>query len=280
MVSAVVLGVELVLAITLFGSAILKSVGESRLRYSSTAPAALVHQLMPSCRRCISASLGLTIGVEISVGVLLVVTRAAYALMVAAALFIAMAGVLKMSLRLAPQKPCGCVGHLSESSTKPHREVLRPIALSAVSVACAYIAGRPVWLPDHGGNGNSLTAGVIAFFVCATLIVAVSPELHLGTIEEKLRVVFRPRTAASDVRLIRSSYAWRTLSPHLVDDTPVDEWLDGDWRFVQWTARTDGIVGFVIFAVLRTPRNTRVHGTYLESVDGDSAPRVLARVNG
>jgi hypothetical protein len=241
----------------------------------------LVNHFVPHCKWCTRFSLWITVGLEVLVGALLLETRSVYAAVAAALLFAVMGFVLEMSHRIAPQKPCGCLGRLSQSpSTQPYMRAIRPFALLILSVVCACIAGSTTASPGYGADLRFKFASVVAFLVSMTLVVVVSPELRMRKLEENLRLHVRSRSVSSDVRLIRRSYSWKTLHPYLVGSDFLDEWLDGEWRFVQWEARADGKEGSIIFAVLKSPRTTRVHGTFIETSADESIPRILARVNG
>jgi hypothetical protein len=220
----------------------------------------------------LAEGLHLTVGLgEIGVAaLLLLLPQFAWGIRVASAFAVGFLGYLWLAWRVAPEKPCACMGGRSTRISK--RSLVRAVLLLAFTVLG--------WFARHTWGTTLLTTPLAALLVVAELglLWCVSPEFDwIGPKVEKqfLRTVrLRLNPTCSGIARswhdtesdLRRTAVFHELSPHLA--TQSDRWRDGCWSFVSYAATYEGQKATAVFAVPVLYDPVEVSAAVVRDTDG------------
>jgi hypothetical protein len=204
-------------------------------------------------------------GVELALGILLVVPPAPVAEPIAAtALAAGFVGYLWYARRAAPGSSCGCLS--AKATPVTGRSIARAGGLALAGLLGAVAAGGGHWLSavaDHPA------ASVALLLAEGAVLVALSPEFDAAWLLPLRRLRARlthPLRGGSGIPLLASvqqlqlSGAYRQIAALLTSDVR-EHWLEQSWRMVCYSARYQGRPATAIFAVpaaVTAPERVRV----------------------
>lgn len=192
-------------------------------------------------------------GVELALGILLVVPPAPVAEPIAAtALAAGFVGYLWYARRTAPGSSCGCLS--AKATPVTGRSIVRAGGLALAGLLGAVAAGGGYWLSALTDRPAASTALLLAE---VAVLVALSPEFDAAWLLPLRRLRARlthPLRGGSGVPLLASvqqlqlSGAYRQVAALLTSDVR-EHWLEQSWRMVCYSARYQGRPATAIFAV-------------------------------
>ncbi|MBE1484753.1 MauE/DoxX family redox-associated membrane protein [Plantactinospora soyae] len=192
-------------------------------------------------------------GVELALGILLVVPPAPVAEPVAAtALAAGFVGYLWYARRTAPGSSCGCLS--AKATPVTGRSIVRAGGLALAGLFGAVAAGGGHWLP---ALVDQPAASIALLLAEVAVLVALSPEFDAAWLLPLRRLRARlthPLRGGSGVPLLASvqqlqlSGAYRQVAALLTSDVR-EHWLEQSWRMVCYSARYQGRPATAIFAV-------------------------------
>ncbi|MEU2614710.1 MauE/DoxX family redox-associated membrane protein [Micromonospora sp. NPDC007271] len=189
--------------------------------------------------------------VELTLGTLLLLPPTPRLEAVAATvLAVGFLGYLSYARRAAPTSSCGCLSARSA-----------PVSGRSLARAALLVLAGGLAVISPGGWPAALSAqplaGAAVLLVELAAVVALSPELDAAWLLPLRRLRARlthPLRGGSGVPLLATvqqlqlSDAYRRVAPLLSSDVR-EHWDDGDWRFVEHTARYQGRPVTAVFAV-------------------------------
>ncbi|MBF9133473.1 hypothetical protein I0C86_31610 [Plantactinospora sp. S1510] len=192
-------------------------------------------------------------GVELVLGILLVVPPAPVAEPVAASTLAAgFVGYLWYARRAAPGSSCGCLS--AKATPVTGRSIARAGGLALAGLLGAVAAGGGYWL---SAVVDQPAASVALLLAEVAALVALSPEFDAAWLLPLRRLRARlthPLRGGSGIPLLASvqqlqlSGAYRQVAALLTSDVR-EHWLEQPWRMVCYSARYQGRPATAIFAV-------------------------------
>jgi hypothetical protein len=204
--------------------------------------------------------------------ILLVVPGWAWASRMATARAASFVAYLLISMKVAPSRPCACVGRREVPIT--WRTIFRAGLICAFSILGwgareswqATLVSHPAYLGIAGGQ--------------LLLLVAMSPEFTLLRSGSAPRPSSEPPTTTNEMdcasalvpmsktlEQLHSSVAYAKLSDFLHADM-LEHWREGCWRFLSFDARFEGRKATAVFAVPVSNEPHRVRGALVDETDG------------
>ena len=248
------------IALTLAGAAKLLGGGEIAVK----SPLSLLVRrpsLLPFVWRGIGA-------VELLVGSLtLALAGQRWVSALSALLLVTAVGYAGWALRMAPGRPCGCFGAVSQSPITG-RTIARAIVLALAAILGAFWP-EPWWA--------ALTEPV-------TWLVIVAEVLVLGYLSpEVLRIApLRTRSHDSDrmvdcattrvplktiLARLKTSPAWQSLRSHIDAEDPREHWREGCWGFVCFAATYLGKPATAVFAIRLGHEDSTIRGALVDEAN-------------
>ena len=136
-----------------------------------------------------------------------------------------------------------------------------------------------------GGEGWTSALGdlpsIVAMLVAGLAVAAVSPELDLSRRARDARLQARESVCAHrrippehTIARLRASELWSQSRSYLSEESPLEQWREGCWRYLVYPARYDGASATAVFA-LYLGRDRSADGVaFVDEAD----QRVLAQI--
>lgn len=212
--------------------------------------------------------------IELSVGSLLLLPQYhKWEVALAIGLTLVFVIYLAFSMKVAPERPCGCLGGRSVGVS--WRTLARAGLLLSLSVLAWF--GNSSWLTSVAGQPWLLVLGVLE----ALLLVLLSPDLGwnlknvIVAVKRLLQTnsvlkLFAPLERHEAVQLLRESYPFHALSNCCLQKGPMESWHNNSWYFLTYNAIYEGRRATAVFAIPLSRHVENVHCVLVDESDGST----------